>query len=77
MDNENQTIKQKMMIVSAQYSDAVLELLKSVIQQRSLIGDTEYATVVNAVTFDVQSEMLLKVSQLMEQIKSGSIINNQ
>lgn len=77
MDNENQTIKQRMMIVSAQYPDVVLELLKSVIPKRSLVGDSEYATVVNAVTFDVQSDIITNVGELMENIRNGSLINNQ
>lgn len=78
MDNENNnSLKQQMMIVSAQYPLAVLEIIKSVIEQRSLVGSSQYETLVNAITFDVQSEMLLNVSNLMGKIREGSLINNQ
>lgn len=78
MDNENNnSLKQQMMIVSAQYPLAVLEIIKSVIEQRSLVGSSQYETLVNAITFDVQSEMLLNVSNLMGKIREGSLTNNQ
>ena len=79
MDNENQpqTMDQKLMIVSSQYPDVVIQLLKSVMDFKPLIADTEFATVVNAVTFDVRSDIMMKVTTLMNDIKNGSIFENK
>lgn len=77
MDNENQTIDQQMMVVASQYPHVVIELLKNSLEKRPLIADTEFATIINAVTLDVQSDMILKVSKLMEDIKNGSLFNKQ
>ncbi len=77
---ENQTIKQKIIqLAQSEHAPVVIEILKQVVlgKAKNLVGDSEYATVVNAVTFDVQQDIIVSVIKLFESVKDGSFINNQ
>ncbi len=39
-----------------------------------LVGDTEFATLVNAITMDAQAEMMIQFVHAIEHIKNGGLV---
>ena len=74
MDENQQSIKQKK-IALAQNPDAmvIIELMKDCLSKQELIAKTEWQTIVNAVTLDVESTMLRRMVDLIDSIKKGSL----
>lgn len=73
---ENQTLKQKK-IVFAQNSEMVegaLAILKEGMRHEKLVGDTEFATLVNAITMDAQADMMIQFISAIEHIKNGGLV---
>lgn len=69
-----QTMKQKKIaLAQSEHAPIVIELMKDCIDQSPLVADTEFATVKNAITFDVQSTMLRKMVDLLEGIRQGNL----
>jgi len=69
-----QTMKQKKIaLAQSEHAPIVIELLKDCIDQTPLVADTEFATIKNAITFDVQSTMLRKMVDLLEDIRQGKL----
>lgn len=72
---EDQSVKQKK-IAFAQASEmveAAIIILKESTTQQALVGDTEFETVVNAVTLDAQSSLIIKFLEAIDSIKNGSL----
>lgn len=71
---ENQTKKQlKIALAQSEFAPIVIELLRECMDQTELVGDSEYSTVVNAVRFDTQSEIIRRVVEHLENIRQGAL----
>ena len=69
-----QSMKQKkILLAQSEHAPIVIELMKDCIEQIPLVGDTEFQTMKNAITFDVQSSMLRRMVDLLENIRQGSL----
>jgi len=69
-----QTMKQKKIaLAQSEFAPVVIELMKDCITQSPLVGDNEFKTLVNAITFDVQSTMLRSMVDLLEDIRQGGL----
>lgn len=80
MDPEiNQTITQKQ-ITFAQDTDMVLaavQIIKDCTGVHGLVGDSEFSTLVNAITLDTQQNVLTKFLSRIDHIKNGGLLNEQ
>jgi hypothetical protein len=75
MENE-QTIKQrKIMLAQSEHASVIIELMKDCTSKIPLVADTEWKTIVNAITLDVQSSMMRNMVDLIEDIRKGSLHN--
>lgn len=73
---EDQTITQKKIILAqSEHAPVILELMKDCISKNSLVADTEWQTIVNAITLDVQGTMLKDMADRLEAIRNGTLIN--
>ena len=69
-----QSMKQKKIaLAQSEHASIVIELMKDCTQQSPLVGDDEFKTIVNAITFDVQSTMIRRMVDLLENIRSGGL----
>jgi hypothetical protein len=69
-----QTMKQKkIQLAQSEHAPIVIELMKDCVNQTPLVGKTEYDTIVNAITFDVQSTMIRNMVDLLENIRQGGL----
>lgn len=72
---EDQTINQKKIILAqSEHAPVILELMKDCINKNSLVADTEWQTIVNAITLDVQGTMLKDMADRLEAIRNGSLL---
>ena len=71
---ENQTIKQKMItLAQGGHDEAIVQIIKDVVPQTPLVADTEWQTIVNAITLDVTSSILRDVVDRLKFIREGGL----
>jgi hypothetical protein len=76
MDPEvNITLNQKKIaFANSEHLEAVLAILKDCGGVPKLVGETEFNTIVNAVTLDAQQNMLTKFINTIDFIKQGGLV---
>lgn len=77
MDPEDSLKQKKIAFAQSSHIEAVIALLREACRQQKLVGDSEYSTVVNAVTLDAQSELIIKFINQIDFIKGGGLHNAQ
>jgi len=77
MLDEQSMIQKKIAFAQSEHVSIVIALLKECSRQQKLIGDTEYATVVNAVTMDAQGDMIIKFINSIDFIRQGGLVTQQ
>jgi len=65
--------QKKIALAQSDHAPVVLEILKDCIKNQPLIAKTEWETIVNAVTLDVQGTLLRKVADYLEEIRQGAL----
>lgn len=76
---EAQSLKQKK-IAFAQNADmvnAALAILREGMRHEKLVGDTEFDTLVNAITMDAQANMVIEFINVIEHIKNGGLLTTE
>ncbi len=74
MDKAEQTLKQKKIsFAQSEHVEAVVALLREAGGVDKLVGDTDFATVVNAATLDAQQNMIVKFLNQIDFIKKGGL----
>lgn len=75
---QNQSLKQKKIaFAQSEHIEAVLALLKECAKNDKLVGDTEFETVVNAVTLDAQSQLMINFINAIDHIKKGGLLTSE
>ena len=78
MDQKEQTIKQrKIALAQSEHAFAIIDLIKDCMTQVPLVADTEWKTIVNTITLDVQSTMIRDMVDHLEGIRAGKLLNPQ
>jgi len=72
-ENEQSTKQKKIALAQSEHAPTIILLLKDIMDQSPLIADTEFKTIVNAITLDVQSTILRKMVDYLEEIRQGSL----
>lgn len=69
-----QSLKQKKIaFAQSEHIEAVIAILRGAAKQVKLVGDTEFETLVNAVTLDAQSDLIMEFINQIDFIKSGGL----
>jgi hypothetical protein len=69
-----QNLKQKKIaLATSEHAPIIIELMKDCMIQTPIIGKTEWETIVNAVTLEVQGTMLRAMVDYIEDIRKGSL----
>lgn len=74
-----QSLKQMQILFAADPNmvRAAIEVIKTTFETGALIGDSEYATIVNAVKFDTQQNIMLGFMRQIDIIREGGLHNQQ
>jgi hypothetical protein len=78
MEETNQNLKQKKIaLAQSENASVIVELMKDCMSTNPIIAKTEWETIVNAITLEVQGTMLKAMVDLIENIRQGSLYNQQ
>jgi len=74
MDPNEQSIKQKKILFSnSEHLEGALAILKDCCAGQKLVGETEFATVRNAITMDAQGQLIIDFIAAIDRIKKGEL----
>jgi len=74
MSESEQSLKQKKIILAqSKHAPVVIELMKDCLTQVPIVAETEWKTIVNAITLEVQSTMMRAMVDHLEEIRKGSL----
>lgn len=75
---EQQTLnQQKIALAQSGFAPIVIELVKDVLKQVPIVGNSEWETLKNAIIIDTSSEILRDLVDHLEKIKMGSLIGKK
>lgn len=73
-ENEQNLIQKKISLANSEYSPIIIELMKDCMTKTDIIGKDQWSTIVNAITLEVQSNMIIAMSNYLEEIKKGKLL---
>ena len=77
MTEENltpQSLKQKkILLAGSEHAPVIIELMKDCITKNKIIGKTEWDTIVNALTLEIQGDMIQSMVAYIEAIRKGAL----
>jgi len=73
MENEQSIKQRKIALAQSEHASVIIELMKDCLSQVPIVADTEWQTIVNAITLDTQSTMLRNMVDYLEAIRKGSL----
>ena len=75
-EETEQSLKQKKIaLAQSEHAPIIIELMKDCMSKNAIIEKTEWQTIVNAITLDVQGTMLRNMVDLLEDIRQGGLHN--
>ncbi len=78
MDEQKQSIKQKMISIAQSGNDeGLIQIIKDIIPQKPLVAETEWETIVNTITLDVTSSILRDLVDRLKFIREGGLHKNE
>jgi len=73
MESEQNLKQKKIALATSEHASTIIELMKDCMSKTPIIVDTEWGTIVNAVTLEVQGTMLRTMVDYLENIRNGSL----
>ena len=70
---EQSLVQKKIALATSEHAPIIIELMKDCMSQTPLVAKTEWETIVNAVTLEVQGTMLRTMVDHIESIRKGSL----
>lgn len=78
MEEQNLSLKQrKIALAQSEHASTIIELMKDCMSQTPIVAKTEWETIVNAITLEVQGTMLRTMVDHLENIRNGSLHEQQ
>jgi len=72
-ENEQSSKQKKITLAQSEHAPVIIELMKDCMGQNPIIAKTEWETIVNAITLEVQGTMLRSMVDLLEKIRKGAL----
>jgi hypothetical protein len=73
MENQQSLKQKKIALATSEHAPVIIELMKDCMTQVPIIAETEWKTIVNALTLEVQGTMLRTMVDYLENIRNGSL----
>lgn len=77
MENEQSLKQKKIALAQSDLASVVFELMKDMRTQTPIIADTEWKTLLNAMTIEIESNLMVRVVDYIERIKKGELHEQQ
>jgi len=73
-EESEQSLKQKKIaLATSEHAPIIIELMKDCMVSSEIVSDTEWKTIVNAITLETQGTMLRAMVDHLEAIRKGSL----
>jgi len=72
-ENEQSLNQKKISLATSEHAPVIIELIKDCMSQTPIIAKTQWETIVNAITLEVQGTMLRSMVDYLEAIRNGSL----
>ena len=66
-------IQKKIALATSEHAPVIIELMKDCMSKTPIIAKTEWETIVNAVTLEVQGTLIRTMVDYLENIRKGSL----
>jgi len=78
MDDQEIPVEQsldqkKIKLAQSEHAPVIIELMKDIMAKVPIVADTEWKTIVNAITLEVQGTMLRTMVDHLEMIRKGGL----
>jgi hypothetical protein len=73
MESEQSLIQKKIILAQSEHAPVIIELMKDCMSQIPIVAKTEWETIVNAITIEVQGTMLRSMVDYLESIRKGEL----
>ena len=73
MESEQTINQKKIALAQSEHAPIIIELMKDCMSQQPIIAKTEWETICNAITLEVQGTMLRTMVDHLEKIRQGSL----
>ncbi len=78
MSEVPQNLKQrKMSLAASEHAPVIIELMKDCMSNNPIVARTEWETIVNAITLEVQGTMLKNMVDLLDRIRKEGLHNQE
>lgn len=71
---EESLIQKKIALATSEHAPVIIELMKDCVTRSPILADTEFKTLVNAITLEVQGTMIKAMADHLENIRKGSLL---
>jgi len=65
--------QRKIKLAQSEHAPVIIELMKDITAKTPIVAETEWKTIVNAITLEVQGTMLRKMVDYLEDIRKGGL----
>ena len=75
---EEQTLTQrKIALAQSEHFSTIIELMRDITTKTPIIADTEYKTLLNAITLEVEANMMVRMTDYLDKIRKGFLHEKQ
>jgi hypothetical protein len=72
-ESKQSMVQKKIALAGSEHAPIIIELMKDLMQTNPIIGKTQWDTIVNALTLEIQSDMLRGMVDYLEKIRKGEL----
>jgi hypothetical protein len=72
-ETEQSIIQKKIALAQSEHAAIIIELMKDCTTKTPIIADTEFKTLLNAITLEVEANMIKNMVDHIENIRLGSL----
>lgn len=75
MENEQTLTQRKIALAQSEHYATIIELMRDITtsSKNPIIGDTEYKTLLNAITLEVEANMMRNMADYLDKIRKGAL----
>jgi len=73
MENEQSLKQKKIALAQSELYSTIVEIMRDCTSKNPIIADTEFKTLVNSITLEVEANFMMRVVDYIEAIRKGAL----
>lgn len=70
---EQSLLQKKISLAQSEHAPIIIELMRDITTKSPIIADTEFKTLVNAITLEVEANMMKNMVDYLDRIRKGQL----